>query len=102
MQSFTGVVISNKTLNTVGVKLEYFRKHPKYQKIFKQTTRLLAHNEIEGISVGDVVRIVKSRPYSKLKHFKVSQIISQTQPKPVAKPTGSKKTSSAKSTRKSA
>jgi small subunit ribosomal protein S17 len=75
MQVIKGKVISTKTLNTVKVGVEYIYHHPKYKKILKKMTKLLVHNEIEGIKEGDIVEIVKTRPYSKLKHFKISKKI---------------------------
>ncbi len=75
MQKFNGIITSVKTLNTVGVEVVYFQKHPKYQKVLKKTTKLLAHNELNDLKEGDRVEIVKSRPYSKLKHFVVSKKI---------------------------
>lgn len=71
MQSFTGTVTSVKTPQTVGVEINYFYRHLKYKKTLIRKTKLLAHNEIEGIKEGDKVEIIKCRPYSKLKHFKV-------------------------------
>lgn len=71
MQTFKGVVVSAKTAKTVKVVVGYTYKHPKYKKILKRTTNLLAHNEIEGIKAGDKVEIIKSKPFSKLKHFSV-------------------------------
>lgn len=78
MQTFIATVISKKTPQTVGVEITSFKKHPKYQKIIKQTTHLLAHNEMEKVNQGDIVKIIKTRPYSKLKHFKVVEIVSQS------------------------
>lgn len=69
MQNFTGKVVSAKTDKTVKVEVEYTYHHPKYKKILKRTTNLLVHNEIEAIKEGDKVQIIKSKPYSKLKHF---------------------------------
>ena len=78
MQFFTGKVVSSKTPQTVAVEVPYFKKHTKYQKIIKLTTKLLAHSELESVKEGDTVKIVKSRPYSKLKHFLVTEIIGST------------------------
>lgn len=71
MQNFTGKVVSVKTPQTVGVVVDYIYRHPKYKKILHRRTKLLAHNETEGIKEGDTVQIVKSKPFSKLKHFRV-------------------------------
>lgn len=75
MQFFEGTVVSQKTPQTVGVEIPYFKKHAKYQKIIKLTTKLLAHNEMPEVKLGDTVKIVKSRPYSKSKHFLITEII---------------------------
>lgn len=76
MQSQIGKVVSSKTPQTLTVVFSYTKRHPKYQKILKKETRFLVHNELEGVKEGDEVRFVKSRPYSKNKHFKTVEIIS--------------------------
>jgi len=75
MQSFTGKVVSTKMNKTVVVTFLYHWRHPKYKKIIRKTTKILAHNEIWGVKEGDTVKIVKSRPYSKNAHFQVVEII---------------------------
>lgn len=85
MQIFIATVVSNKTPQTVGVRINYFQKHPKYQKIIKQTTKLLVHNELPDVAEGDTVKIVKSRPFSKLKHFKVVEIVAKKPGEPMSK-----------------
>ncbi len=75
MQFFEGTVVGVKTRNTVAVEFAYFQKHPKYLKIIKKTTKLLVHCDLDNIKEGDMVKIVKSKPYSKNKHFKVVEKI---------------------------
>lgn len=75
MQSFEGVVTSSKTKDTVSVEIIFFAKHPKYMKVLQKKTKLMAHNEIEGIKEGDKVEITNTKPYSKTKHFKVTKKI---------------------------
>lgn len=75
MQSLKGIVIKSKTPQTVIVAGQFVMRHPKYKKIMTQTTKLAAHNELPDIKVGDKVKIVESRPYSKTKHFKVLEKI---------------------------
>ncbi len=75
MRTFTGKVISTKMQNTIVVAVDTFRTHPKYKKIIKRTTKLLAHNEIGDIKENDQVKIGETRPYSKKKHFKVIEKI---------------------------
>lgn len=71
MQKFKAIIVSMATKDTVKVAISYSIRHPKYQKVLKKTTKLLVHNELEGLKVGDKVEIVKSMPYSKRKHFLV-------------------------------
>lgn len=70
MQKLKGTVISVKTPQTVIVTVEYVMHHPKYKKIMKRTTKLVAHAEKE-VKVGDKVQLVKTRPFSKTKHFRL-------------------------------
>lgn len=78
MQTFIGTVTSNKTPKTVRVEVSYAYKHPKYKKILIRKTKLLAHNELPEVGLGDTVRLVKSRPYSKRKHFRVIEKVNST------------------------
>lgn len=75
MQRFIGTIVSNSTKDTVKVEIPYSVRHPKYQKIMKRKTKLLVHNELPDLKVGDKVEILKSQPYSKMKHFKVAKKI---------------------------
>lgn len=67
--------MSIKAAQTAIVALDRVVSHPKYKKIMKKTTKLAVHNQIEGLKIGDKVQIVKTRPYSKTKHFKVTKSI---------------------------
>ena len=71
MQTFVGTIVSKSMKNTVKVSVPYTVRHPKYHKILKRTTNLLAHTDKEDLKVGQEVTIVKTRPYSKNTHFKV-------------------------------
>ncbi len=71
MQTFKAKVVSAKAAKTVSVVMDYIYQHRKYKKILRKKTKLLVHNELEGIKEGDTVQIIKSKPYSKLKHFSV-------------------------------
>lgn len=75
MQTITGKVVSNKTPQTLTVVFSYTTKHRKYKKILKKETRMLVHNELEGVKEGDQVKCAKSRPYSKNKHFIAIEIV---------------------------
>lgn len=65
-----GVVVSDKMQKTVVVAVTRLKKHAKYQKYYKVTTRFKAHDE-RGHKVGDKVMIQETKPMSKDKYFKV-------------------------------
>ena len=69
-----GVVVSNKADKTVVVKVERKFQHPLYSRTVKQTAKFMAHDETNACQIGDVVRIVESRPLSKNKRWMVLEI----------------------------
>ncbi len=71
----TGRVSSNKMDKTITVAVERKVKHPIYGKFVKKTTRFHAHDEKNECSVGDVVRIMESRPLSKTKRWRLVEIV---------------------------
>lgn len=73
MSSLKGTIISAKMANTVVVSIVYTMRHKKYGKILKRTTKLSAHNELPGLSAGDVVEISQTKPYSKSVYYKVEK-----------------------------
>ncbi|MBP9691217.1 30S ribosomal protein S17 [Candidatus Woesebacteria bacterium] len=78
-KSFTGTVVSDKMQKTVVVKIERKFRHPLYQKVITRHKNLKAHNEVEGIAVGDTVLIEQTRPISKEKRFRVvEKVITET------------------------
>lgn len=70
-QTYSGTVVSQNNLQTIGVELVYHRRHKKYHKVMKLKRKLQVHNENFGLQVGDKVVIKSSRPYSKTKKFVV-------------------------------
>ena len=70
-----GVVVSNKMQNTVTVRVDRRMRHSEYQKVIVRGKRYYAHSETE-IAVGAKVRIVETRPLSKLKRWRVIEVIS--------------------------
>ncbi len=70
-----GVVTSTKMDKSVTVSVERREKHPKYGKFIKKTKRFMAHDEKNECGVGDTVRIMETRPMSKLKRWRMVQII---------------------------
>lgn len=72
-RSLVGRVVSTKMAKTVIVEVVRTRAHPLYKKAVRRSRRFAAHNELEGVSVGDTVRIAETKPMSKTKHFMVAE-----------------------------
>jgi small subunit ribosomal protein S17 len=70
-----GQVVSNKMEKTVVVELVERTRHPKYAKTVQRSTRIKAHEEYGDLKVGDRVRVVETRPISKLKRWRVAEIL---------------------------
>ena len=73
--TISGVVVAKNTKKTVTVKVERQLRHPLYKKIVKRQKKFLAHDEYEKCSVGDVVRIIETRPISRRKRWRVLEIV---------------------------
>lgn len=70
-----GIVNSNKMTKTITVTVERKVKHPIYGKFLKKTTSFHAHDEQNTAGIGDVVRIMETRPLSKTKRWRLVEII---------------------------
>lgn len=71
----TGVVTSNKMDKSIVVAVERKVKHPKYGKFVKKTTKFVAHDEKNECNPGDTVKIMETRPLSKLKNWRLVEIV---------------------------
>ena len=71
----TGRVVSNKMDKTVVVAVEDHVKHPLYKKIVNRTYKLKAHDENNEYMIGDVVKVMETRPLSKDKRWRLVEII---------------------------
>ena len=80
---FQGIVKSTKTKDTAIVEVERFYVHPLYEKRVKRSKGYAVHIETE-VNVGDTVRFVETRPISKTKRWKVTEILSNGKTKKVA------------------
>lgn len=69
-----GVVVSNKMQKTVTVQVERTIKHPQFDKVITRAKRYYAHHDKEEIKVGSRVKIIETRPISKLKRWKVVSV----------------------------
>lgn len=74
-QQKVGVVISNKMQKTIVVSVESLKRHRVYKRTYKQTKHFYAHDEENTCQVGDLVRIEESRPLSKLKRWRLVEIV---------------------------
>jgi small subunit ribosomal protein S17 len=70
-----GVVVSSKPDKTVVVAVIERVRHPKYNKFVLQTKKLYAHDEANDVNVGDKVRVMETRPLSKLKRWRVTDVL---------------------------
>jgi small subunit ribosomal protein S17 len=70
-----GVVVSNKMEKSITVAVERRVKHPIYGKFTKKTTKFMAHDEKNECNPGDTVKIMETRPLSKLKRWRLVEII---------------------------
>ena len=70
-----GIVTSDKMDKSVVVAVERKVKHPKYGKFVKKTTKFVAHDEKNDCNIGDTVKIMESRPVSKIKNWRLVEIL---------------------------
>ena len=70
-----GVVVSDKMDKTITVEIRNRVKHPLYGKIMNQNMKLKAHDENNECGVGDIVRVMETRPLSKDKRWRLVEIV---------------------------
>jgi small subunit ribosomal protein S17 len=71
----TGRVVSDAMDKTVVVRIASQVKHPLYGKIVRRSTKLKAHDESNDAHVGDLVRIVETRPLSRTKRWRLVEVV---------------------------
>jgi len=71
----TGIVVSNKMDKSIVVEVQRKIKHAKYGKFVKRSSRFMAHDEANQCTIGDVVRIMETRPLSKSKCWRLIDIV---------------------------
>ncbi|PYT55397.1 MAG: 30S ribosomal protein S17 [Acidobacteria bacterium] len=71
----TGKVTSAKMEKTIVVEVQRLVKHPKYRRVVRISKRFYAHDEKRQAKAGDTVRIVASRPLSKLKRWRLKEVL---------------------------
>jgi len=74
-QERQGTVVSDKGDKTIVVKVDTIKAHPRYKKVVRRSKRFHAHDEQNAAKLGDVVRIVETRPISKTKNWRLAEIL---------------------------
>jgi small subunit ribosomal protein S17 len=70
-----GVVVSSAMDKTIVVRIDAVSSHEKYRKVVRRSSKLHAHDEHNTASVGDVVRVVETRPLSATKHWRLLEVL---------------------------
>ncbi|CUU01196.1 SSU ribosomal protein S17P [Candidatus Thermokryptus mobilis] len=70
-----GRVVSNKMNKTIVVAIERKVMHPLYKKVYVRTTKVMAHDENNECNIGDIVKIMETRPLSRHKRWRLVEII---------------------------
>ncbi len=73
-----GKVVSNNMEKSIVVKVEYLVSHPLYKKRIKKSSKFMAHDEKDICNIGDKVKIAETRPLSKRKRWRVTEILEKT------------------------
>lgn len=74
---YTGRVVSDKMDKTITVLVETYKVHKLYGKRVKHSKKFKAHDENNQAKVGDIVRIMETRPQSKTKRFRLEEIVEE-------------------------
>ena len=75
----TGRVVSNRMDKTVVVAVETLKQHPLYKKVIRRRKKYMAHDAENQCQIGDLVRIVESRPLSRRKRWVVTEILERSE-----------------------
>jgi small subunit ribosomal protein S17 len=76
-QERQGTVVSAVQDKTIVVQVATIKAHPRYKKVVRRSQRFHAHDEANVAKVGDIVRIVETRPVSKLKHWRLTEVVEE-------------------------
>ena len=74
---YTGRVVSDKMDKTITVLVETYKVHPLYKKRIKRSKKFKAHDENNVAKVGDIVRIMETRPLSATKRFRLLEVVEE-------------------------
>jgi len=76
-QERRGVVVSDAMDKTIVVKVDTVKAHPRYKKVVRRSTKFHAHDEGNTAKIGDLVRIVETRPLSKTKNWRLAEVLEE-------------------------
>jgi small subunit ribosomal protein S17 len=76
-QERRGVVVSSAMDKTIVVEVDTVKAHPRYKKVVRRSTKFHAHDEQNTAKVGDLVRIVETRPLSKTKNWRLAEVLEE-------------------------
>jgi len=76
-QERRGIVVSSAMDKTIVVKVDTVKAHRKYKKVVRRSTKFHAHDEQNTAKVGDIVRIVETRPLSKTKNWRLAEVLEE-------------------------
>ncbi len=76
-QERRGVVVSDAMDKTIVVKVDTIKAHPRYKKVVRRSQKLHAHDERNTAKIGDVVRIVETRPLSRTKRWRLAEVVEE-------------------------
>jgi ribosomal protein uS17 len=74
-QERRGIVVSSAMNKTIVVKVDVITSHQRYKKVIRRSVKFHAHDEQNAANVGDVVRIVETRPLSKTKRWRLAEVV---------------------------
>ena len=74
-QERQGTVVSDAMEKTIVVRVDVVKAHPRYKKVVRRSVKFHAHDEESKAKVGDVVRIVETRPLSKTKRWRLAEVV---------------------------
>jgi small subunit ribosomal protein S17 len=77
-KQLVGVVVSDKMDKTIVIEVARRVRHPRYQKVITKYKKFYAHDEKNEAGVGDKVRVIESRPLSKLKRWRLAQVVERS------------------------
>ena len=70
-----GRVVSNKMQKTIVVAIDRLLRHPQYNRVIKRTSKLYAHDEKNQCQIGDKVKVMETKPLSKLKRWRLVEVL---------------------------